>query len=105
MEENNKPSEEATTVADSLENAPLELAGLPPEVGQMPLFIPQSIDKPLWRYLMSGVLNPKRTTPKVSRYWYEGRLITKDEHDKLSPEQIRASNDVIRSSRLGPRKG
>ena len=89
--EENKPSE--NSLAESVENLPVEVEGLPKELGQVPLFIPQTIGKPLWRYLMSGVLKPRRTTPKVKRFWYNGNLITKEEHDKLTVEEIYASNN------------
>lgn len=33
---------------------------------------------------------------KPSKYWYNGNLILKEEFDKLSWEEIHASNNVIR---------
>ena len=34
--------------------------------------------------------------PKVSKHWYNGNLISKADFDKLSWEEIHASNNVIR---------
>jgi hypothetical protein len=62
----------------------------------MPMFIPQTLERPLWRTLLSGILTPKRTEPKVNRFWYEGRLLTQEEHDKLSVDEILASNNIVR---------
>jgi hypothetical protein len=62
--------------------------------------------------LMSALVNGKKIntfqrrlqgtpalTPKVkqSRFWYMGGLLSKEEHDKLSSEQIAASKEFERS--------
>jgi hypothetical protein len=33
---------------------------------------------------------------KINRFWYNGNLITREEHDKLSVDEILASNNIIR---------
>ncbi len=47
--------------------------------------------------LMTGL----RKGPKVRpiKFWYNGALITKEEHDKLSWQEIHDSNNVIRRAR------
>lgn len=32
---------------------------------------------------------------KVSKFWFNGKLITKEEHDKLSWAEIHASNNLL----------
>ncbi len=34
--------------------------------------------------------------PRVSMFWFNGKRLTKDEHDKLSWEEVHASNNIIR---------
>jgi hypothetical protein len=88
------------TLAQATEQAPLEVEGLPSAQEMIRLFVPNSVRKPLWRILMSGYMKPPRTEPKPIKFWYNGNLITKEEHDKLSVDVVRASTDVITSSRL-----
>ena len=33
---------------------------------------------------------------KVAKYWFNGELVTKEAHDKLSWAEVHASNNVIR---------
>lgn len=44
--------------------------------------------------------NPESKTQKKKLFfWYQGKLIHKSEHDKLSVDEIRASNDIIRKKK------
>jgi hypothetical protein len=59
--------------------------------------INHSVKKPLYRQLMSGILN--YPTPKVSKIWYNGDLIPMSEWDALTEQQRLDSNNSVRRSK------
>jgi hypothetical protein len=100
MENNESPNAEVevlppeTTLVDALKEAPIDVAGLE-ALEQISLIVSQSVRKPLWKMRLSGGMKTSRKAPKVNRFWYNGNLITKEEHDKLSVEEIYASNNKV----------
>jgi hypothetical protein len=60
-----------------------------------PLF--HSIQKPLYKQMLSGVLNVAKPRPQT--FWYNGELISKEEWMALSEDARLASNNVIKRTR------
>lgn len=52
------------------------------------------VQKPIWKMLLSGALRPH--TPKASKFWHNGQLLSKEEYDKLSWAEVHASNNKIK---------
>jgi len=47
-----------------------------------------------WKRSLKGF--PSYGKVKETKFWYKGKLISKEEHDKLSTTEIQASNNVVK---------
>lgn len=56
-----------------------------------------SIQRPLYKQMLSGVLNVAK--PKSPTFWYNGELVSKEQWMSLSEEDRLASNNIVRKSK------
>jgi|SRR6266853_3590646 len=88
---------EQSAVQEAMVAAALEPLQVENPMVQVPVrqVIPFSTKRPLYKFLLSGFMKPPGSGPRVSKFWYNGQLITKAEHDSLSMEVIREANDYL----------
>lgn len=105
LEDPNAPKTEATISDVNLETKTLTLEDvqnldlskpneLPDEIKNMKMYIPpHGVKKPLWKVLMSGVFNIQK--PKVSKSWFNGKLLSKEEYAAIPAEETFAYRNKI----------
>ncbi len=86
--------QQAVADAMSIAEEPLDVQGLE-EVKPVRLQIPFSVRKPLHKTLLSGITRTGMGKPKVKKSWINGALLSPEEVDKLTLEEIREANDNL----------
>ena len=89
--EDNKTQGNEIQFADNVPDLlPPEVAAqLTPDLGEGPT----EADIAKLQSLISGLPQGKKVRPQ--RFWYNGQLISREEHDKLSVDEVRAWNDIV----------